>query len=700
MTLKIHTLTLLIFSIAFFFTPATEINASLGDNPAGKIESTGQARVVAENSGSTEKPKTAYTISNVRFIEKPDHYLLSIHGDSSPTYTMYEMFDPLRVILDIADASLGETVNLPLDMKQGPISLVQGRVMDNLEPLITRIEIFLVKDQEYQVERDENNIIVKFSAATAALQQEKEQPETGPEVIALPGIKAPPGVETKALAEPVEPVEPADAHATVINDIEITASPGETSVYIKANGPISNYKWAGLPRTEVRPDRMYIDIHGVKARGIHPIQEIGTAVSKIRTARRGDGVRIVFDSGLEELFEYDISSRPDGLLVTISGSAPVFVPEIDSDPEIKSVPASKPAVIAKVTQQAPAKEIQKPENVEPSPAATASLPVKPATPVSPVYDAFTEAGFTKQRITVDFFKIDLHNVFRLFGEISGLNMIVAQEVGGTLTLALDDVPWDFALDIILNLKDLEKEERFNTIVISPKNKSFSWPKSPVQALSIQEGKGVKTSSENITVTRQKETPPNIIAAKKLIHQAKSLDRKKDFNKALEFYEQAFSKWPENVYLANRIASLCLVRLNMNAKAVHYSKAALLLEPDNKDAALQAAIGLANMKKFQAARGYFEKAIQAAPPAGEALISYAAFCEEDSAIDMALELLGKHEKLYGDSMETMVAKARLYDKKGDKQKAVEEYQAVLFSGFEIPGDLKQYIKGRIALAGQK
>ena len=735
MTLKIYTLTLLIFSIAFFFTPANEIKASLGDTPAGKIESIGQSRVAAEDSGSTEKPKTAYTISNVRFIEKPDHYLLSIHGDSPPTYTMYEMFDPLRVILDIADASLGETVNLPLDMKQGPISLVQGRVMDNLEPLITRIEIFLVKDQKYQVERDENNIIVKFSAATAALQQEEEQSETGPEVIALPEVKTPPVVETKTLAEPagnvepvklaevvepvelaepvkpaevvepVEPAEPADAHATVINDIEITPSPGETSVHIKADGTISNYKWAALPKTEVRPDRMYIDIHGVKAQGIHPIQEIGTAVSKIRTARRGNGVRIVFDSGLEELFEYDISSRPDGLLVTISGSAPVFVPEVDSDPEIKPDPASKPAVIAKVTQQSPVKEIQKPKSVKPVPAATASLPVKPAAlisaaPVRSVYDAFTEAGFTKQRITVDFFKIDLHNVFRLFGEISGLNMIVAQEVGGTLTLALDDVPWDFALDIILNLKNLEKKEKYNTIVISPKNKGFAWPKSPVQALSIQEGKGIKTSLENITVTRQKETPPNIIAAKKLIHQAKSLDRKKNFSKALEFYEQAFSKWPENVYLANRIASLCLVRLNMNAKAVHYSKAALLLEPDNKDAALQAAIGLANMKKFQAARGYFEQAIQAAPPAGEALISYAAFCEEDAAIDMALELLGKNEKLYGDSMETMVAKARLYDKKGDKQKAVEEYQAVLFSGFEIPGDLKQYIKGRIALAGQK
>ncbi|MCK5232460.1 MAG: AMIN domain-containing protein [Desulfobulbaceae bacterium] len=692
MTLKIRTLTLLIFSIAFFFTPATWINASPADSPTGKTESTGQSRAATEDSGSMKKPDTAYTISKVKFAQEANHYFLSIHGNSPPTYTMYEMFDPLRVILDIADASLEESVDLPLDMKQGPVSQIQGRVMDDQEPLITRIEIFLANDQEYQVERDGNNIIVKFSSSAVAMQQKEEQTATKPEVKALPEVEAPPSVETKeALAEPAED------HATVINNIEIMPSPGETSVYIKADGPISDYKWAGLPKAAGRPDRMYIDIHGVKAQGLQPIQKIGTALSKIRIARRGDGVRIVFDSGLEKLFEYDITTRPDGLLVTISGSAPVA--EADSDQEIKPVPTLKPAAIAKVPQ-APTKKIHKPKIAKPK---TASPQVKSAPagirPVKPVYDAFAEAGFTRQRITVDFFKIDLHNVFRLFGEISGLNIVIAQGVGGTLTLALEDVPWDFALDIILNLKDLEKEEQFNTIVISPKNKGFSWPKPPARALSIQEDKGVKTSSDKITITRQKETPANIIAAKKLIHKAKGMDRKKDFDKALELYEQAFSKWPENVRLANRIGALCLVHLNMNAKAIHYSKAALMLEPDNEDAALKAAIGLANMKKTQEAGKYFEQAIQVARPTSEALISYAAFCEENLKIERALELLGKNEELYGDSMETMVAKARLYDKKGDKQKAVEEYRAVLLSGFEIPGDLKRYIKGRIALAGR-
>ncbi len=61
---------------------------------------------------------------------------------------------------------------------------------------------------------------------------------------------------------------------------------------------------------------------------------------------------------------------------------------------------------------------------------------------------FALAGYTEQRISVDFYKIDLHNVFRLIGEISGRNIVVDEKVNGSLTLALNDVPWDFVLDVI------------------------------------------------------------------------------------------------------------------------------------------------------------------------------------------------------------------------------------------------------------
>jgi len=166
---------------------------------------------------------------------------------------------------------------------------------------------------------------------------------------------------------------------------------------------------------------------------------------------------------------------------------------------------------------------------------------------------------------------------------------------------------------------------------------------------------------------------------------------------MPLYEEAFTKWPDNSKLANRIATICLVHLGMNAKAVHYAKAALKADPQNYNAALQAAIGLANMQKIPEAKEYFDLAISGPQPAGEALASYASFCEQYESYNAAILLLNKHEELYGATLDTMISRARIYDKKGEADKAVAEYRSILLSGYKLPNDLKHYIQGRIALS---
>ena len=312
-------------------------------------------------------------------------------------------------------------------------------------------------------------------------------------------------------------------------------------------------------------------------------------------------------------------------------------------------------------------------------------------------DTFTGAGYNKQRITVDFYKIDLHNVFRLFGEISGLNIVVDEAVNGSLTLSLNDVPWDFALDVILNLKDLQKEERFNTIVISPKSKTFEWPERPIESLAVS-ADGKPTTVESLSVQKRIETPKEVIEAKRLIKMGRTAESEEDFTTALDAYEKAFALWPKNGRLADRLASLYLTREGMNAKAVYYAKEALKIDSNDRSAALYAAIGLANMKQQQAAQEYFDRAVSEADgtkPAKEALVSYAVFDEENGNYVGALLLLARHGQLYGDSLDTMVAKARIYDKEGNVEKALAEYRTILLSGYELPPDLSRYIKDRLA-----
>jgi type IV pilus assembly protein PilQ len=325
---------------------------------------------------------------------------------------------------------------------------------------------------------------------------------------------------------------------------------------------------------------------------------------------------------------------------------------------------------------------------------------KIAPPKNEIGAALAFAGYTKQRITVDFYKIDLHNVFRLFGEISNLNMVVDQAVGGSLTLALNDVPWDFALDIILNLKDLRKEERYNTIVISPKSKKFEWPERTLASVEFKEDTSINFAQQDdagIKINQLQEIPETVVQAKNLIHQAQELEKLGNYTSALALYEEAFDKWPENTIIAKRIAALCLVHLGQNAKSVHYAKVALKADPNDYNSALQAAIGFARMEKTEQAKEYFEKSVSGPMPPSAALASYAAFSEELQQLDKALLLLKQHEDLHGDSLETMISKARIHDKQGRQDLASSEYHSILLSGYEIPADLARYIKGRASLA---
>lgn len=664
--------------------------------------------------------KTAYTISGITLDQTADGLQLIVQGKTPPTYTMYELFDPLRIVLDIADAKLLDSTVIPVNLPQGPVQDIKNIVLADQEPAIARLEIYLADDPAYTIERKGNNIVVSF-AKTMPLPPQLTQAAT----------------ESGAEPQPAIVAAPSARPASMLQDIEIdTTNPAETQVFIKTNGPIANFQKAHLVKGSGRPDRMYIDIANLALPRGNTLQHtVGTALAKIRAGQRKSAVRIVFDSGLKELFSYEVENRPDGLLVKIaepsaSVAAPIVAGIIKQGAAQKTEPlpaeaqmlpsqpapapslpveAALPEATATPAPEAIAPELivpkfagvpAKPKTVATKPAqepktakAAAPAPAKKDSEKTSKADSFAFAGYEKQKITVDFFKIDLHNVFRLFGEISGQNIVVDEGVTGTLTLALNDIPWDFALDIILNLKELQKEERFNTIVISPKSKQFQWPKAATEAVAVKGGERI----EAISVKQRLETPKGVIEAKTLIQQATAAEKSGQLEKALALYESAFSNWPENAQLASRIASLCLTQLGLNAKAVHYAKATLTLEPANAGAALQAAIGSANMKKTEAAKAYFDLAISGETPPSEALISYASFAEEYQSYNGALALLARHEALYGDTLDTLVAKARILDKLGHSAQAVVAYNAVLLSGYMVPEDLQQFIKGRIAAA---
>ena len=84
-----------------------------------------------------------------------------------------------------------------------------------------------------------------------------------------------------------------------------------------------------------------------------------------------------------------------------------------------------------------------------------------------VFEGAPQKVYTGRKLSLDFKDADIKNILRLIAEVSNLNIIVADEVTGKITMRLVDVPWDQALDIILQSKRLDKRQVGNVVRIAP-----------------------------------------------------------------------------------------------------------------------------------------------------------------------------------------------------------------------------------------
>lgn len=78
--------------------------------------------------------------------------------------------------------------------------------------------------------------------------------------------------------------------------------------------------------------------------------------------------------------------------------------------------------------------------------------------------------YAGKRVTLEFADADIRKIFQLIGEVSNLNILVGDDVSGTISLKLVNVPWDQALDVILDTKNLAMKRTGNIVVIRPRDK--------------------------------------------------------------------------------------------------------------------------------------------------------------------------------------------------------------------------------------
>ena len=92
--------------------------------------------------------------------------------------------------------------------------------------------------------------------------------------------------------------------------------------------------------------------------------------------------------------------------------------------------------------------------------------------VQPLTKAAVAAGddkkvYSGEKLSLNFQDIDTRAVLQLLADASGQNIVVSDTVKGSVTLRLQSVPWDQALDIVLRTKGLDKRRDGNVIIVAP-----------------------------------------------------------------------------------------------------------------------------------------------------------------------------------------------------------------------------------------
>ena len=377
--------------------------------------------------------------------------------------------DPKTLVLELRDATSAGFANGFRARPDSPIENVEvedGRAPDG-SPL-ARVRVAFSSRLTPRV-RSQRNLI--FIEADGSVAEPRE-----------PAASSDPATADSVVPRAPGPPE-ADA-ATSLRSIESHVDADGVAVILEGNGRLvpRNVHETGAP-----DDRVVLDFHGLTP-SVRTVTDVGRGnVERVRVAVNSRDplvTRVVVD--LARRTPYRIEPlRTDGRRIRVVFADDAAVTTAAAEPAPARVPVPPPAVdamaalateepdastavrqvstlatptaaSAAVTPVAPAPA--------PQPADTAAADVAPDAALPAVHSQATAAGggisrtgakeFSGHPVSLDFQGADLRAVLRTFAEISGLNIVIDPAVQGSVDVALRDVPWDQALDIILRANKL------------------------------------------------------------------------------------------------------------------------------------------------------------------------------------------------------------------------------------------------------
>ena len=336
-------------------------------------------------------------------------------------YTSFQLTEPLRLVVDMTDADVRKFPD-KIPVGKGAILDIVPSQMDN----IARLEIGLSQAVDAKLNPENGKLVIEFAKP---VEEAKQAPE------AAKPTAAP---EAAALTEQAGAQKPAKGTASVVTSVKATAGKEGVRVVIAANGTMT-------PNTfMLEGKKLVIDIPGTRSKvrpTVIPVRKGG--LDKVRVGQfTAQTVRVVLD--LTKPMTY--TTTPEGNKVVIAMSA--------APAKAEAAPQEKAQVAEQEKAPPPAPEVPA-VPAAPAPAKTERAAAAKQAPGPPETALLIGGGkYSGRRISLDLQDADLVNVLRLFADVANLNIIIAPDVKGRVTVRMVNIPWDQAMDIILKMNGL------------------------------------------------------------------------------------------------------------------------------------------------------------------------------------------------------------------------------------------------------
>lgn len=272
------------------------------------------------------------------------------------------------------------------------------------------------------------------------------------------------------------PLGAVDGGALEIRELKIIEDNGQQGVFAKLSGPpreVSHF-------TLSNPNRVVVELLGDTPEGVsaqqYPVEN--PLIEQIRVGSDAGKIRVTITLRGETVPTYTVDDLNDTLVAFIGEpqgtSQPVREQLVFTQ---RAVPGAArppaPVAVASVPAAAAAAPAHAPAPAVVAAVASAPAPVHGADVRRTNTDSDSEPGqnggaklYYGQPVSLDLKDADIHNVIRLLAGVSNLNIVATDDVKGQVTLRLFDVPWDQALDIVLQVMNLESVQEGNVVRIS------------------------------------------------------------------------------------------------------------------------------------------------------------------------------------------------------------------------------------------